>query len=63
MKNKKLDLQQIKIESFVTKMVEEVSETIKGGGFSSGKNISCNCTYPTSPLCDLSTENVNVCPY
>lgn len=79
MKNTKLNLRKIKIESFVTNMAEEVSETIKGGvNISSRDFISCNdpsvppycppasnpaCTYPTSPLCDLSTENVNVCPY
>ena len=55
MKKKKINLDTLKVQSFVTDLEEESSETIKGGGFLSvigctggGGNCSGRCGSTTS---------------
>jgi|GEM_PF-2932956 len=51
MKNKKLNLKELTVKSFVTDLENEKEQTVKGGGFSNGSICNtvepefCNWTY------------------
>mgnify|MGYP001792574299 FL=1 len=64
MKNEKLKLRKLKIQSFVTNELDETTVTIKGG---TGSYFTRNnqCTRPTIPYCPVSPypTHPDNCPY